>query len=122
MDVCEAALVTTQMSQALDDLRQLECRTCRSCVSSVSIRMHDSTDQSLKWQVFSGGRLMMAAAIIGYFEMEPGYRFRHVRADRSNLHTTDLGPCSESTLSGCMTVCEEYQRTTLSDELRHKHS
>lgn len=82
--------------------------------------MHDPMAPALTWKMFSGGRLLMAAAVIGYFEMEPGERFRHVRVDRHGVHVTDLGPCSEGALADCMATCEDYQRTRLSDELRHK--
>lgn len=82
--------------------------------------MQDLTAPRLKWKAFSGGRLLMAAAVVGYFEMEPFGRVRHVTVDRSGLHATDLGPCSEGTLANCMAMCEDYQRTTLSAELQHK--
>lgn len=72
--------------------------------------MQDPAAQTLKWKEYSGGRLLMAAAILGYFEMEPGNRFRHVQPGSNGLHTTDLGPCTHGTLDSCKAKCEDYQR------------
>jgi hypothetical protein len=81
--------------------------------------MQDPAGMTLDWKVYSGGRLLIATAVVGYFEMELGGRVRHVRFGTSGLQATDLGPCSQGTLIVCMAMCDDYQRTALSCELPH---
>lgn len=68
-------------------------------------------DRTLMWRSFDHGRLILARASVGYFELRPGDRSRHVRLTDRGIVITDLGPCTLALLTICKRFCERnHQR------------
>ena len=78
---------------------------------------NDCATKSLAWRAYDGGRLILAAAVIGYFELSPGERFRHVHLTEDGMSVTDLGPCNHGMLDVCKEICERYHRRLAGDVL-----
>lgn len=75
------------------------------------------SDGTLTWRSFDEGRLILAAAVIGYFELMPGGRVRHVRLTGDGMSITDLGPCRHGHLSRCKEICERHHHQIAGDVL-----
>lgn len=75
------------------------------------------SDATLRWRSFDQGRLVLATAAVGYFELMPGKRFRHIRLTDEGMVVTDLGPCSHALLSICKKFCERHHHQIAGDVL-----
>jgi hypothetical protein len=63
---------------------------------------------TLVWRSTLDGRLLLAAANKGFYEVRMGDRVLYTSFAGGMLLVTDLGPCHQARLEECKDLCERH--------------
>lgn len=67
-----------------------------------------NTAPGLTWRSLLDGRLLLAAANGGFYEVRMSERVLYTAFAGGTLLVTDLGPCQQAHMDECKRVCERH--------------